>query len=274
MTTAIVPSYVAKLSRAEKHLIELEAEIDRYVSTDPYTVTERLEGKENRKVRQLAFTADPANTDIPIIAADVIYNLRSCLDHLMNSLVARKDRGKALFPVFFQGVWGQPIPGESKQRVKERARWASDVKTLPDDAVAILKRLQPPDGAGAHEEANLLRFVDRLSNRDRREKLPVLAAGLNQMVLRWKLPDGTTQAGFGVLESPSDFFRNNARIHAPDDAMNIEIKGAPLIVVRVGKGKRDRERHLEVPRHLQLAVHLIEEEIIPGLSRYTRVRGS
>ena len=76
------PSYVAKLSRAEKHLIDLETEIDRYPSTEPYTVEEGVEGKRERKVHRLAFTAEPANTDIPMTAADVLYNLRSCLDGL------------------------------------------------------------------------------------------------------------------------------------------------------------------------------------------------
>jgi hypothetical protein len=150
--TAIVPSYVAKLSRAEKHLIELEGEIDSYTSIDPYAVSEGVEGTRQRRVRRLAFTEDPASTEIPIIAADAIYNLRSCLDHLMSSLVAPRDRRKTMFPIFFQGVWESPVPGEQRRRAKERARWASDIKTLPDDAVAILKRLQPPDGAREDEE--------------------------------------------------------------------------------------------------------------------------
>jgi hypothetical protein len=262
------PSYVAKLSRAEKHLTELEAEIDRYASTEPYAVGEGVEGKSERKVHRLAVTADPADTDIPIIAAEVLYNLRCCLDHLMNVLLAPKDRGKALFPIFFEGVWESPVQGESKKRARKRACWASDIKTLPDDAVTVLKRLQPPAGAGEDREANLLRFLKRLSNRDRREKLPVLVAGLNEMVLRWKLADGTTQAGFGVLESPSDFFKRNAPIHVPDDAVDVEIKGTPVVVIRAGKDKRGRERQLEIPKHLQLAVRLIEENIIPSLSPY------
>jgi hypothetical protein len=184
----------------------------------------------------------------------------------MNLLLAPKDREKALFPIFFEGVWEPPLQGESKKRTKKRARWASDIRTLPDDAIAVLKRLQPPAGAPEYQEANLLSFVKRLSNRDRRERLPVLVAGLDKMVVRWKLPDGTTQAGFGILESPSDFFRRNAPIHVPDDAVDVEIQGAPVVVIRVGKDKRDRERHLEIPRHLQLAVRLIEENIIPSLS--------
>jgi hypothetical protein len=270
----ITPSYVAKLTRAEKHLIELEAEVDRYASTQPYAVAVGVEGKSERKVHRLVFTAEPQNTDIPIIAADVLYNLRSCLDHLMNLLLAPRDRGNARFPIFFEGVWEPPVAGESEKRSGKRARWAADVKTLPDDAITVLKRLQPPAGPGDYQEANLLRFVKRLSNRDRREKLPVVATGLDGMVVRWKLPDGTTQAGFGVLESPSDFFQSNAPIHVPDDALDLEIKGAPVIAISAGRDKQGRQRQLEIPRHLQLAIRLIEESIIPSLSPYVHTGSS
>src|SRR4051794_33023831 len=117
---AIVPSYVAKVTRAKQHLIDLEAEIERYALRKPYTVRERIEGKKKRKVRRLAFTEDPANTDIPIIAADVIYNLRSGLDHLMASLAPSARRSSVMFPVFWQGVWDAPIEGENEQRLKDR----------------------------------------------------------------------------------------------------------------------------------------------------------
>ena len=88
------------------------------------------------------------------------------------------------------------------------------------------------------------------------------------MVVQWKLPDGTTQGGFGVLQSPSDFFKSNAPIHVPDDAVDVEIGGVPVIAISAGKDKRGRQRQLEIPKHLQLAVHLIEENIIPSLSPY------
>jgi hypothetical protein len=148
----IVPSFIAKISRAKKHLIDLESEIGRFAAMDPYAVSEGVEGKKKRKVRRLVFTADPANTDIPIITADVIYNLRSALDHLMSSLVAPKDRGSAMFPIFFEGVWQAIVPGENEQRIKDRQRWASYIKTLPDVAVTVLKAMQPPDLGAEHPE--------------------------------------------------------------------------------------------------------------------------
>jgi hypothetical protein len=47
-----------KVTRAEKHIHDLEAEIAKYAARRPYTVREVLEGEQ--KVRSLVFTRDPA----------------------------------------------------------------------------------------------------------------------------------------------------------------------------------------------------------------------
>src|SRR5438270_1713262 len=125
---AVVPSFVAKVARAKKHLVDLEAEIDRYATGKPYAVCDPV--KRKKKTRRLVFTRDPANTDIPLIAADAIYNLRSSLEHLMGALVVRGKRRSVMFPIFFQGVWEPGPPGENKERRKLRSRWASDTDGL------------------------------------------------------------------------------------------------------------------------------------------------
>lgn len=273
--TAVMPSYIAKIGRAKKHLIELEGAIERFADSEPYAVRQWVEGEENTKVWRLVFTRNPADTDIPIVAADVIYNLRSSLDHLMSALVAKKDRSRVMFPVFFQGVWEAPQPGEDAQRLKLRERWASDTATMRPEAVAFLKKAQPPDDGGQDvEEANLLRVLNRWSNRDRHEKLPVIAPGLSVMLARITKADGTQQLGLAASEGwqPSPdaqpFFKDNARLtEIPEDAVQVEIKGAPAIAIGVG----GTERYLGVPQHLHLTVQLIEQTIIPGLVPYIEI---
>lgn len=272
--TVIVPSYIAKVSRAKKHLVELEEAIERFADSEPYAVRQGVEGKKNTKVWRLTFTRSPADTDIPIIAADVIYNLRSSLDHLMSALVAKKNRNSAIFPVHFQGVWEPPKPGDDQQRLKLRARWRSDTATMRPEAVAFLKGAQPPDDDGQDvEEANLLRVLNRWSNRDRHEKLPVIAPGLSIMLARITKGDGTQQLGLAKtpgwqpLRDAQPFFKDNARLaEVPEDAVKVEIKGAPSIAIGVG----GPERYLGIPEHLHLTAKLIEQTIIPGLVPYVR----
>lgn len=256
----IVPSYIAKVARAKKHLVDLQAEIDRFAGGHPYTVSARVEGKKKRKVWRLHFTADPANTDIPVIAADAIYNLRSSLDHLMSSLVPRNQRSSAMFPVYFEGVWEAAREGENTQRRKERSRWASDTKALSEPVLAILKGLQPADGGGEEGEIDLLRLLYRLSNRDKHEKLPVVAAGLSEPVVTVTMPDGSKRRMIGDPSYPA--FENEADIrNLPDVAVDVEIEGTPAIAIRMG----EPVGHLPLPLFLRDIADRIEGDIIAPL---------
>lgn len=264
----IVPSFVAKVARAKEHLIDLEAEIGRYAARHPYTVRETIQGKKKRKVRRLVFTADPANTNIPIIAADAIYNLRSALDHLMSSLVPSDRRASVMFPVFFQGVWDPPVPGESNQRGKDRERWESTIKTLPAAAVAVLKSLQPPDASAYGEDSDILKIVNALSNTDRHTKLPVVASGLRDMRLQFTQPDGTVRHAIANPE-PFHVFTDHAEIHdLPYNAMDMQIQGVP--VVAIGLGHEKERRYIEIPDKLTHAAKLIEDRVIPALTPHVR----
>jgi hypothetical protein len=265
---AVVPSFLAKLWRGKKHLVDLEAEVGRFADQHPYTVRSRIEGKKKRKTWRIEFTADPAHTDIPILAADVIYNLRSSLDHLMSELVAPKDRGSAIFPIFFQGVWEAIVPGESQQRIKERMRWASDVKTLSDEAITVLKTLQPPDEAWKETQGEHLRFLNRLSNRDRHEKLPVIAHGIAEPQFAIRMPDGTTLRPDLHPDTPGAFENHAHLSDVPEQAVDVQMRGTPVVGIRMGDPKE--RRYAEIPRSLRLAAETIENRVIPSLAPFVR----
>jgi hypothetical protein len=261
--SALVPSYVSKLGRAEKHLVELKEAIDDYAATNPYAVRQGIEGKKQKTVHRLAFTADPANTGIPLIAADVIYNLRSGLDHLMSCLVANKERSKVIFPIMFQGVWETPVPGEDAERMKLRERWTSDTKSLSKPALAILKALQPAEDTGDDTNADRLRVLNSLSNRDRHERLPITVSGLADFTISLERSDGKTYKA--LPEQTIDFAKDNARIQIPEDSVNVQIKGTPLVVIRVGKDKAGRDRYLRLPMFLDEMPGFLKTRVIDPL---------
>jgi hypothetical protein len=267
----IVPSYIAKISRAEKHLVELHEAIDQYAATRPYTVRKEIEGKKKKVVHTLDFTATPANTDIPIIAADVIYNLRSSLDHLMACLVVNKERSSVIFPVMFQGVWDDPpSEGEDAQRAKLRERWKSETKSLKSGALTVLKALQPPDGGGDGTEANRLRVIHSLSNRDRHEKLPIIATGLDRPKLFGTRANGREYEGFPEPGQASDFAHDQARLKVPEDSVDVQIKGSPLVVVQVAKDERGRLRYVRLPEFLDQTIPWLKLRAIDALTPYIR----
>src|ERR1700677_1062563 len=112
------PSWVQKGARAEKHLVELKEAMNAYRARHPSAVHTSAAGKKKRNIHRLVFHQVPANTQIPIIAADVLHNLRSALDHLTCALVPSAGRRSVYFPVLWMGVWEPPVAGEKKQRVE------------------------------------------------------------------------------------------------------------------------------------------------------------
>ena len=259
--STLVPSYITKVERGQKHLKDLEVAINTFASGHPYHVTTSfIQGKRQKMLRRLEFTQDAANTDIPILLADVVYNLRSALDHLMTSLVAPNKRGHVYFPIYFQGVWVLSGPGENEQRVKERGRWLADTEAVAEGAKTILKRMQPPDG-GETGKANLLAVLNRLSNTDRHTQLPVVARGLRSVALRWTLPNGTVQkGGAGVARG---LIEDRATLHGiPDQAVDVQAYGEVVVAVRV-RVQSGHAQFMQIPRDLFKLVNVIRGG--PGL---------
>jgi hypothetical protein len=278
MTTAIVPSFVAKLNRAEKHLIDLQAALEQYGGTDartrPYTVRKRIEGKAKREVHRLHFTRGVGNTDIPLIAADAIYNLRSSLEHLMASIVASKDRDSVTFPVFWRSVWEAAIPGENAQRGKDRQRWSTIAKALPVEAVTFLKRLQPPDEAGNKQTPHGLRLLNQFSNADRHTKLPLFAHGVEGLLIRWRLADGEIVSALASAD-PGHFVEDDAEIReVPSEAVYMECYGPPVVVVRTALKDADgKVVNVPIVDFIRDQRIFIRDKVVPKLLPYVHTPG-
>jgi len=73
-----------KIDRADEHIMTLEKAIRAFLNSNPYEVNTTYDDK-----RQLVYyvsKAEPIPSNLPIIAADAIQNLRSALDHLAYQL--------------------------------------------------------------------------------------------------------------------------------------------------------------------------------------------
>jgi hypothetical protein len=261
--TTVIPSYLAKVNRAEKHLMDLQAEIDRYAASQPYAVTYSIEGNDQHETFRLRFTS-PANTDIPVIAADAINNLRASLEHLMGALVPKKERTHVAFPILFQGVWEPSVPGESLERCNARKRWTRIVASVHPCAVAILKEMQPSDTTGDEGRFHRLAVLKRLSDRDRHEKLPVVALGLRDAYMRNVFADGTWQDGV-ASPNPNGFFENGAVVEGiPDGVVDVKVTGTPVVVIRTGQKGRD----IPIPEQLSPYIGALRDTLFPRLAPY------
>lgn len=261
-------SFNAKLRRAEKHIKDLEIEISRYSARHPYTVRSKFEAKKKPCLR-LEFTEYPEDTDISLIAGDALYNLRAALDHLMAALVPKTQERSVYFPIFFQGVWGKPVPGEDEERAKNRAQWCRYTTDVADEAVAILKAVQPRNGARDSDPTiNFLVALNRLAVKDRHVKLPFIAPTLGQPVVTFLRADGATRKSWTEL-APGHSLEDGAELNPnpwPEGAVKVKIEGTPVITVKVG----GPNSNIQLPVSLTKGLAEVRERIIDPLTPYTR----
>lgn len=88
---------LTKVERSKKHMVELEAEVNGFLATNPYVVGTR----RNPETRQLIYYVTGVRetpVSLALIAGDVLQNLRSALDHLAHQLIANGTRHPGPFP--------------------------------------------------------------------------------------------------------------------------------------------------------------------------------
>jgi hypothetical protein len=264
---SIVPSYIAKLDRAQHHLDELKEAINAFggsgteAASRPYTITRSRESR--RMVDRLEFTRSVVNTDIPLIAADAIYNLRSGLDHLMTAL---SPAGRnPIFPIFFRGVADPPVDGENDQRIKLRERWVSDTAHVAPHAVELLKRLQPPDEPTHAESPHGLRLLNQLSNKDRHTRLPLVADGVEGLIINWRMPDGHLQQALARPDA-DHLIEDGAKLsNVPQGAEYEACYGPVHIVIKTPLSNEHGAINLPVIDFVSDTLDFIRDTVVSGL---------
>lgn len=253
------PSFIAKIDWAEEHLLKLEAEVALYICRRPYRVSTSKENRGGREVHRLSFT-EQVPSQVTLLAADFIYNLRSGLEHLAAALVPGKNHRSSGFPIFWQGVWESEVPGENEQRTKDRQRWNTYTREMHPEAVAILKTLQPPD---EHSHKRLA-VLNRLSNRDRHSRFVIISQGLTDAIGTYRLGDTVVrrlESGYGQGRWTMD----SAEILVPDGAVDVHITGTPLVTLHV-----DANHVYPIPDEFRGVLDFVRWGVCEQLAPYVR----
>ena len=157
-----------KLSRAAQHMEELKASIREYAGGNPCEVIPESDSKATINISQ------PPPDAIAVIAGEVLYQLRSALDHLAFELVKLNPENLSLpkgweekceFP-----IWTELRPGQIRPLAY------GVFKSLPGitkNAHTFIELLQPYYGVGATN--NCLKFLKGLSNIDKHRHLSLIS---------------------------------------------------------------------------------------------------
>lgn len=124
-----------KLSRAEKHICDLDAAIRLFCESKPYRIGVKPHPvTEVDLVRLFVESVNPVPVEIGLIIGDAVHNLRSALDHLTFQLVLANGKTPRSTTEF-------PIRDPSKQYTS--AFESRKVEDVPTKAKDIFRSIQP-----------------------------------------------------------------------------------------------------------------------------------
>src|SRR6267143_2645115 len=182
--TGLADPYL-KLTWAKKHLDTLDEDLLAFHNTNPCRIFAKEDLENQRYVLRVYLSDVPDH--IPLRCGDAFYCMRSCLDQLVWRLAELKvsKPGHTQFPIIESWVNNE---GSSKF-----IGWLPDV---PDEAIAIIRDLQPANRATSPESHPLWR-LNAICNLDKHRKIPAQGS---HIALKLPTPPGT----FRIEEFPNN----------------------------------------------------------------------
>lgn len=238
-----------KLIRATKHLHAIESCVGAYSRRNPCKPVEHSDGKET-----LDITEQPPS-DIAVLAGEMVYQLRSALDHMAFDLV-KFNASNIQLPADWEEQCCFPL----RLRVpKETPVYNCFSRILPgisEQAFAFIERVQPYYRVGT---GNALRLLAELSNVDKHRHLNVTvpkAAQYEQIKLTGGWDSSSVRGGL----------KHGGEVYPPSARNDMERKFLPYITFdepTVGQGPDT----LEVEHVLKVILDQVETVIVPTFEK-------
>ena len=150
-----------KTLRAEEHLKRLQEAVERFLGHEAIAVSKHDEVKEGVHITRFELNAIP--NEIPLLAGEFAYNLRSGLDQLAWQLALLRNRTPASDTAF-------PIYSERSKQSEQRFRRIT--RDIPSEAVRVIEALQPYQ-RGNNFQTHPLWRLNKLCNIDKHVTMPI-----------------------------------------------------------------------------------------------------
>jgi hypothetical protein len=240
-------SWREKTKRAQHHLRDFEALIAPIKERRSYPAPKAIEPHDTSVAyvyrAQIPESDDPI---LPIIAGDLLFNLRSALDHIFVALVPNEQRTKSTaFPIFTDDIEAiNPVTGKNLHP-KSAASWRRKTKGAPENAMAIVKRFQPYQflQEGLDPQYNSLAILGAFQNADKHRQLVLVSNGLRDPVV-WRVGlDGSrVRVEPGEPVPPDHVLRNRTVVGFSPVATQVKMEAEGSLDVLIGDGA-DRAYH-------------------------------
>lgn len=251
-----------KLLRASKHLRAIKKAVAAYSRTKPHKIVKKAKGKKKLNIPK------PPPAEISILAGEMVYQMRSALDHLAFELVKRNPKIATIDPDWEEHV---EFPLRVKPPKNGRAFTLKDysgcLPGISGGAFAIIDSLQPYHGVGAIN--NALRFLRYLSNIDKHRHLNLIRPRIVQFEsVRYR--HGLSGRGHSTLDRGAEIYPAPAvrPLRGPVDAKPekpVYVKRYYRALVAFNEGRYLGEAgRLPIDYLLQLILENIEKFVVPA----------
>jgi hypothetical protein len=168
-----------KMVRANEHGKTLNDAIDEFTGRNPYETVNDFKPEIGHYVTRFKVREWPDPAWSPIVG-DIVYNVRSALDHLAWQLVRRNRRtptGTTTFPIFCQDPFNPAAHPSVTEYERALKRWNAQTKRMHSGDIALLKLLQPHQ-RGEDADSHPLARLDQLSKWDKHREFHFAAQSL------------------------------------------------------------------------------------------------
>lgn len=214
-----------KVERAEEHLKALDRDILAFQRDNPCRVRHYEDLDKALYIVRSYLPIVPQR--FGLIAGDAIHNLRSALDHLVWQLALTKPErpfDRTEFPIV------------AKDTPENRAYFKRVTQSVPDEALPIIKELQPYQ-RGARYKDDPLWQLDKLWNIDKHRVIPVHGIRMNIKAPRGATPELLTFDDYAEMRMPIAFKPQMQLAPAPSAAIifGSDIDGLTIPAERLGQ---------------------------------------
>jgi hypothetical protein len=257
-----VRSAQVKLVRAAKHLRTIKKCIAAYAKTKPHKIIKKTKGKKKLNIPK------PPPIEISILAGEMIYQMRSALDHLAFQLVKVNPNISTIEPKWEENTEFPLLTKWPNNRPAKKSDFSRALPGISDGAFAIIESLQPYHGVGAVN--NALGFLRHLSNIDKHRHLNLIRPRIVQFE-SVRYPSGLSARGHSTLDRGAEIYpvpsQRSLRHPAAEPEKPVYVKRHYRAVVAFNERRYLGEAaRLPVDYLLELILQQIQTFVVPAFN--------
>jgi hypothetical protein len=257
-----IKSAKSKLARARKHLKTIKRAIALYARSHPH----RLTKTKGQKAKKLTIPRLPPR-EISILTGEMVYQMRSALDHLVFDVIKRNPNVGSIDPEWFEHC---EFPLRIKLRRGQnpplpKSKFAKALPGISDPVFAFIERSQPYYRMGIVN--NALRFLALLSNIDKHRYINV-ARGRVRMHYKTLFASGLSSSGHAALDHGTEippqtgYTKNDLPVE-----MHVRFRAFVTLKEKSVWGDADT---LPLDFMLQAILEQIETVIVPAFEKFIK----